>query len=90
MYDLFETVKMADLTEIAELLATLTKDNSLSKNTREILQEMCEELKDSKDVEIKIDAALQKVENLSLDPNLSQYARTQIWSLTSLLESANK
>jgi len=83
-------MKMADLGEINELLQTLAQDAALSKNIRDILETISDELKDDKDVSVKIDAALQKIEDLSLDPNISPYVRTQIWSLTSLLESAQK
>ncbi len=81
---------MADLSEINELLQTLAQDAALSKNIRDILEAINFELKDEKDISVKIDAALQKVEDLSLDPNISPYVRTQIWNLTSLLESAQK
>ena len=84
-----EVVKMADLTEVNELLSSLTSDSSISKNVREALEGIRENLL-AGDVAVKIDAALQKVEDLSLDPNLSPYARTQIWNLTSLLEGAQK
>lgn len=77
-----------DLTEINELLQTLVTDAALSKNIRDIIDNINEDLKDTKNISVKIDAALQKVEDLSLDPNLSPYVRTQIWNLTSLLESA--
>ena len=79
---------MADLSEINELLCIMAKDGAVSKNIRDILSGICEELKDECNISIKIDAALQKIEDLSLDPNLSPYVRTQIWNLTSLLESA--
>jgi len=84
-----EVVKMADLTEVNELLDALKADSSISKNVREILENIRDDLQ-AGEVAMKIDAALQKVEDLSLDPNLGPYARTQIWSLTSLLESAKK
>ena len=77
-----------DLNEVNELLGLLTKDSAISKNIRDILVDINEELKDDKNIMVKIDAALQKIEDLSLDPNLSPYVRTQIWNLTSLLESA--
>ncbi len=79
-------VKM-DLSEVNELLDALVKDKSISKNIRETLKIIKEELR-SEEVRMKIDAALQRIEDLSLDPNLSTYTRTQIWNLTSLLESA--
>ena len=77
-----------DLTEINELLQNLASDAALSKNIRDIIDNINEDLKDTKNISVKIDAALQKVEDLSLDPNLSPYVRTQIWNLTSLLEFA--
>ena len=66
----------------------LAKDIAISKNIRDILEYIWEDLRDEKNISVKIDAALQKIEDLSLDPNLSPYVRTQIWNLTSLLESA--
>ena len=60
-------------------------------NAREIREKTLEEVRELLDagdvVEVKIDAAIQKVESLSLDPNLASYARTQTWNLTSLLEN---
>lgn len=79
---------MGAMDEIQELLDALLQDPSLSKNVRLILDEINEELKDSKNLGIKLNSALQKVEDLSIDPNISQYVRTQIWSLTTMLESA--
>ena len=78
----------ADLNEVNELLEALAKDIAISKNIRDILEYIWEDLRDEKNISVKIDAALQKIEDLSLDPNLSPYVRTQIWNLTSLLESA--
>ena len=79
---------MGSIDEIQDLLQLLLQDTSISKNVRVIIDEIAEELKDEKQLPLKINSALQKVEDLSLDPNLSTYARTQIWSLTTLLESA--
>lgn len=81
---------MGTMDEIQELLTTLLQDTSLSKNIRVILDEIAEELRDDKNIDLKINSALQKVEDLSLDPNLSPYVRTQIWNLTTLLESVQK
>ena len=79
---------MGTMDEVQELLDALLQDASLSKNIRAILVEIAEELRDTKNIELKINSALQKVEDLSLDPNLSPYVRTQIWNLTTLLESS--
>lgn len=81
---------MGAMDEVQELLNALIQDASLSKNVKIILEEICEEFRNEKDIELKINSALQKAEDLSLDPNLSQYVRTQIWNLTTLLESTQK
>lgn len=81
---------MGSIDEVHELLDLILQDSSLSKNIREILAEIKEELADGKNIELKINAALQKAEDLSLDPNLSADIRTQIWNLTTLLESAQR
>ena len=81
---------MGAIDEVQELLDSILQDSSLSKNIREILTEIREELNDSKNIGLKINAAMQKAEDLSLDPNLNQYVRTQIWNLTTLLEGAQR
>ena len=79
---------MGTIDEVQELLQLLLQDTTISRNIRSVIEEINEELKDEKNIAVKINSALQKVEDLSLDPNLSTYVRTQIWSLTTLLESA--
>jgi uncharacterized protein (UPF0147 family) len=79
---------MGALDDIQELLGSLLQDTSISKNIRIILEEINEDIRDNKNIAININSALQKVEDLCIDPNLSQYVRTQIWSLTTLLENA--
>jgi uncharacterized protein (UPF0147 family) len=81
---------MGYIDEVHQLLELILQDGAVSKNIREILSEIKEELKDEKNIALKINAALQKTEDLSLDPNLSADVRTQLWSLTTLLESAQR
>jgi uncharacterized protein (UPF0147 family) len=76
-----------DSNEVIEFLEMICKDPSISKSVKKTLDDVRELLSTGGDVEVKVDAAIQKVENLSLDPNLASYARTQIWNLTSLLEN---
>jgi uncharacterized protein (UPF0147 family) len=82
---------MDQIRDITDLLATLSKESSISKNLRSSFDAIRADLSSNDgDIAIKIDSALQKVENLLLDPNLSSYTRMQIWNLTSLLENALK
>ncbi len=80
---------MADLSEVIELLGVLREDLSVSKSVREAIAEIHENFKDaSGDVGVKVDSALGRLEDLSIDPNLSADVRTKIWDLTSKLEGA--
>ena len=75
--------------EIIELLAELSQDNSISRNIRAALTEIKDSLEaNESEFEVKVNAALQKVEDLSLDPNISPYGRERLWTLTSMLENA--
>ncbi|MBD3262964.1 hypothetical protein GF374_01125 [Candidatus Woesearchaeota archaeon] len=78
-----------ELTEVLELLDSLCKDPSISRNIRATLKIIRQNLDGCKELGITIDSALQKVEDISLNPNLPVYARSQIWNLTSMLESVN-
>ena len=82
--------KMGSIDEVHELLDFILQDGSISKNIREILKNIKEELADEKNIALKINAALAKTEDLSLDPNLSADVRTQLWNLATLLEGAQR
>jgi uncharacterized protein (UPF0147 family) len=71
-----------------QLLEQICEDRTIPKNIRE----QCESAKnmlgqEEKEVRVKIDAVLEVMDNISEDPNLPIYARTQIWNIVSMLES---
>ncbi|MBI4095341.1 MAG: UPF0147 family protein [DPANN group archaeon] len=78
-----------DLSEVTELLAVLCDDKTISKSVREALAEIKQGFDSgSGEIGIKVDSALGRLEDLSIDPNLSADIRTKIWDLTSKLEGA--
>jgi uncharacterized protein (UPF0147 family) len=83
---------MDKVKEVAVFIESLCKDSSISKNVRNTLEEIRNTLQnnDGKELIVKIDAALQEIESLSLDPNISSYTRTQIWNLTSMLGAVDE
>jgi uncharacterized protein (UPF0147 family) len=71
-----------------QLLEQICGDRTIPKNIRE----QCESARrmlsqEEKEVRVKIDAVLEVMDNISEDPNLPTYARTQIWNIVSMLES---
>ena len=79
-----------DIKAIIDMIDTMCQDTTISRNIRVILNEIKADLSKSngEELSINIDSAIQKIENISLDPNVSSYVRTQIWNLASMLESA--
>lgn len=77
-----------EISAVIDLLEELSNDHSIPRNARNVLSEIKQDLQSEGEVSVKIDSALQKVEDLALDPNLSSFARTQLWNLTSLLEGS--
>ena len=78
---------MTELIEVIECIKELGEEKSVPKNVRSVLLEIEELLLDNHtDIAVKVNSAIQKIENISLDPNLSSFARTQVWELASILE----
>jgi hypothetical protein len=78
---------MTSLTEAIELIDEICEEHGMPRNVKEVLTEVKTILQDnSQDVKIILDTAKQKISDLSEDPNLQTFSRTQIWNLASTLE----
>ncbi|RZD31623.1 MAG: hypothetical protein CXT77_01905 [uncultured DHVE6 group euryarchaeote] len=78
---------MTNLTEAIELIDEICEEQGMPKNIKTILIEVKGSLQDnSRDVRLILDEAKDKISNLSEDPNLQSFSRTQIWNLSSALE----
>ena len=78
---------MTSLNEAIELIDEICEEHGMPRNVKEVLNEVKTILQDnSRDVQIILDTAKQKVSDLSEDPNLQTFSRTQIWNLASALE----
>ena len=79
---------MDKILEVLGLLNQIENDFTVPKNIRYKIRIMIEFLnKDDCDTAIKIDKSLQSLDEISDDPNVPSYTRTQIWNVVSLLES---
>ncbi len=78
---------MTKLNEAVELIDEICEEHGMPRNVKEVLTEVKTILQDnSQDVKIILDTAKQKISDLSEDPNLQTFSRTQIWNLASALE----
>jgi uncharacterized protein (UPF0147 family) len=85
-----QMIKMVEkeLTQAIELLTEVVEDRTVPRNIRENTKEAKEFLLEKTELNIKIDRAIQLLDEVSEDPNMPVYTRTQIWNIVSLLESA--
>jgi uncharacterized protein (UPF0147 family) len=79
---------MTELIEVTKTIKELCSDRSIPKNVRSVLENIqALLLDDAKEIGVKVNSASQMIEDLTLDPNINSFARTQIWELSSILES---
>lgn len=76
------------LIDLFDALTQLEQDSSVPKNVKLKLQSAISVLKEeSTDMKIKVNKALQHLEDVSDDSNMPSYIRPQIWNIVSMLES---
>ena len=74
--------------EIINALKAIEGDKAIPKNVREGIKNSMQALKEERiNTAVKINRSLQNLEELSDNPNISVYTRTQLWNIVSLLES---
>lgn len=80
---------MDELTQVISLLEELQEDNTVSKNVKikinNIKQELTESNKENRS--LTVNKILSELEDISGDVNIPMFVRTQIWSISSLLET---
>ncbi len=80
-----------DLESINKLLDEIIEDRTVPRNIRGLMQQAKADLNDQKnDWAVRINAAVSILDEVSNDPNIPTYARTQIWNMVSMLEILNE
>jgi len=75
------------LQNIIASLAQIQEDKTVPKNVREKITNSIQMLSEDKNLKVKVNKSLQELDEISNDPNLPVYTRTQIWNIVSLLET---
>ena len=73
--------------QLIESLEMLQEDHTIPRNIKMKIDEIYHILKGNEDNNLKINKALNILDEISNDDNLQSYTRTQIWNLVSMLES---
>ena len=72
--------------EIISMLAELEVDATVPKNVKLKVREVIKTLKEDKESSIKVNEALNDLDEIADDTNVQPYTRTQLYGVVSLLE----
>jgi len=79
---------MVDITPINNLLDQVINDRTVPKNIRKAAEDSKNILSGKDSLEVKISTAINILDEITNDPNIPTYTRTQIWNIVSMLEQA--
>ena len=74
--------------KVKVLMEEIVNDRTVPRNIREAVKSALDCLSEDKELAVKIDSAIQILEEISNDLNMPIYTRTQIWNIISALEEA--
>lgn len=88
---MFADKKENSVKDIVASISELREDATVPKNVKEKVQAVIETLNDEKaELSMRIDKALQILDDIAEDSNLQSYTRTQVWNLVSMLEKVTE
>ena len=77
--------------EVINLIQQVANDRTVPRNIRSKCEESIESLKDEKeDIAVRINTVISNMDEISNDPNIPTYTRTQVWNIVSIMESMQK
>ncbi|VVB60946.1 Uncharacterised protein [uncultured archaeon] len=78
----------ADITQIIEILQDLSIDRKVPRNVRSVIEDARKELmRTEENLATKINTTVSMLDEISNDPNIQSFTRTQIWNVVSMLEA---
>ena len=82
--------KMAEqiiqLDAVVSSLSEVKEDATVPRNVRTKIEYVVNTLKEDTELPIKVNKALNELDQIANDVNLQSYTRTQIWNIMSMLE----
>ncbi|MFW6013647.1 MAG: UPF0147 family protein [Candidatus Nanoarchaeia archaeon] len=74
------------LQSVIEALEELRDDTTVQRNIKNKISQTIQTLSENEELSIRINKALDELDEISNDNNLHSYTRTQIWNIVSMLE----
>jgi len=80
-----------ELDEINNLLDEINSDRTVPRNIRILIEQAKSDLNNAaNEIAVRINSAVSILDEVSNDPNIPIYTRTQIWNIVSMLEVMNE
>jgi uncharacterized protein (UPF0147 family) len=77
--------------EVINLIQQVANDRTVPRNIRTKCEESIKILQEEKeDAAVRINTVISSMDEVSNDPNIPTYTRTQIWNIVSIMESMQK
>lgn len=82
---------IVNISQVIALLEMIISDRTVPKNIRKSAEDSKAVLtSNEKSEELKISTAIHLLDEITNDPNMPLYTRTQIWNLVSMLEQLRR
>ncbi len=78
-----------NVVEITEFLEDMKDDSLLPRSVKARINSVISILGEDCEVSLKVNKSLHELEDVSQDPNIQPFLRTQLWHVASLLESVD-
>ena len=75
--------------DVIEVLEELMDDNSVPRNVKGKIDLIIGALKEKSELSLRINKALDILDEITEDNNIDSYTRTQLYNIASILESTN-
>ncbi len=82
--------QISEVDEVVKSLDEIRADATVPRNVRAKIELIINTLKEDIELSIKVNKALNEIDELSGDVNLQAYTRTQIWNVISVLEKMHQ
>ena len=77
--------------DVIPLIQQIANDRTVPRNIRSKCEESVKILQNNKeDLAVRISTVISYMDEVSNDPNIPMYTRTQVWNIVSILESKQK
>ncbi|MBI2659093.1 UPF0147 family protein [Candidatus Woesearchaeota archaeon] len=78
--------QITQLDAVVSSLSEVKEDSTVPRNVRTRIESVVSTLKEDTELPIKVNKALNELDQIANDVNLQPYTRTQIWNVMSMLE----